>query len=325
MAFGFPSADLANVVLTAAAVEEACGDFPAALRLAERAAGAAAPIANSDDPALISLWGDIEVTCGQLLSTLGDFAAAECRLSAVAEKVGGVLAAEHPCRLSIENARGVNAKHAGRFEQARKHYDRLLKVLEKQCVNDEYALADVLHNLGGLHHAEGRPVEGLVHAERGLRLRIRAVGESAVDVARDLNAVGALHHDSGNHLAAEAAYRQALTIFEKAFGPTHYEVGVTCANLAVTTAARHEVAAARALYTRALSILEHSVGHAHPDVALVQHNLAVLEAEQGEVGSALALLQKAESILGQALTVQHPRRADLQVTLADVTSRCARS
>jgi tetratricopeptide (TPR) repeat protein len=319
-AFGPDSPDLATVVLTCAVAHEEAGDFAAAQVLAERAAGVAAPLADTHDGALTSLWVDIEVACARLLSTLGAFELAESRLAAALVVAGRVLAHDHRSVLSIHNMRGVTAKYAGRFDEAEAHYERIRSTLEAGPRTDEDALAGVLHNLGGLDHSRGRIAEGLAHADRGLRLRIEAVGPDHPDVARDLNAIGALHHEAGNTVAADTAYRRALEIFENTLGPDHYEVAMTCANLAVSTATAGDAVAARQLYERALRILESSLGGEHPDVALVQHNFAVLLADHGDPDAALDLLAQADAVLAAILPPDHPRRLDLLATVRKLSS-----
>jgi tetratricopeptide (TPR) repeat protein len=321
MAFGPESPDLANVVLTCAIAHEEAGDFTAAKVEAERAATVAAPLADTDDDGLMSLWVEIEVVCARLLSTLGAFDLAEARLAAALAVASRVLADDDRSSLSIHNLRGVTAKYAGRFDEAAAHYERIRAVLEAGPVTDADALAGLLHNLGGLDHSRGRVAEGLAHAERGLRLRIEAVGPDHPDVARDLNAIGALHHDAGNTAAADTAYRRALAIFERTLGTDHYEVAMTCANLAVSTAALGDAVVARRLYERALRILEFRLGAGHPDVALVRHNFAVLLADQGDLDAAFDLLAQADTVFAATLPQDHPRRLDLLATLRKLHRR----
>jgi tetratricopeptide (TPR) repeat protein len=299
----------ARRLLADAIAHEQSGNFRAAQDLAERAACVAAPA---------SLRIDIEVVRARLSSTLGDFESAEARLAAALTLACGVLPDDHPCMLAIHNMRGITAKYAGRFDDAAAPTAWALAILEAGPVVDSDALAGLLHNLGGLEHSRGRIAEGLVHAERGLRLRIEAVGPDHPDVARDLNAIGALHHDAADSTAAVTAYRRALEIFEKTLGPDHYEVAMTCANLAVSTAA---AADARRLYERALDILEPTLGVGHPDVALVQHNFAVLLADQDDVDTALDLLTRADAALAAALPQDHPRRLDVLATVKTLSSR----
>ena len=323
--FGPDSPDLANVLLTAAAAEEAAGDFRAAQTLADRAARVASPLVGADRADLLYLWVSIEVVCARLMVTLGEFALAEARLAAAMAAATRVLDHDDSAVLSIHNLRAITAKSAGRFADAEAHYMKVRAVLQAAPDVDEQALAVLLHNLGGLAHARGRFADGLVLAQRGLRLRVKAVGPDHPDVARDLNAIGALHYDAGETAAADAAYRQALEVFERTLGSDHYEVGMTCANLAVSTAAVGDATEAAQLYRRALTVLESSLGARHPDVALVQHNFAVLLANQGELDRSCELLAQAEASLALSLPTDHPRRIDVRSTIKDVSSRRART
>jgi tetratricopeptide (TPR) repeat protein len=309
--------------LADAIAREEAGNFKAARELAERAARIANPLRDTGDDELMSAWVDIEVVCARLLSTLGAFESAEARLAAALAVAGPVLAHDNRSVVSIHNMRGIVAKYAGRFDEAEAHYERIRAVLEAEPVTDADALAGLLHNLGGLDHSRGRVAQGLAYAQRGLQLRIEAVGPDHADVARDLNAIGALHHDGGDTAAAVSAYRRALEILEKTLGPEHYEVGMTCANLAVSTAAGGDAAAARRLYERALQILDSTLGVGHPDVALVQHNFAVLLADHGDPGTAFDLLTQADTTLAAALPQDHPRRLDVLATVKTLSSRFA--
>jgi tetratricopeptide (TPR) repeat protein len=321
VAFGPDSPDLANVVLTYADIEEAAGNFTAARAMAERAATIAAPLADTEDVELMPLWVDIEIACARICSTQGDFERADARLAAALIVASGVLAPDHDSVLSIHNMRGVTAKYAGHFDDAEEHYRRIRTALDVEPVADKQALAVLLHNLGGLAHSQGRVVEGLAHARRGLEFRIDADGENHPDVARDLNAIGALHHDAGDTAAAYTAYLRALRIFEDTLGVDHYEVGMTCANLAVTSSATGDTTAARQFYERGLRILQSTLGAAHPDAALVKHNFAVLLADQGDLDAAERLLAEAENALAANLAPEHPRRLDLQATIEELASQ----
>jgi tetratricopeptide (TPR) repeat protein len=317
-AFGPESPDLANVLLTCVDAAEFAGDHSAAQALAERAATVASPLAATDDTELMALWVDIEIAHARIFLAQGDFDQAEARLTDALLVASQVLADDDSSVLSIHDMRGVTAKHAGRFDDSAAHYARLRAVLDVEPVADEQGLAVLLHNLGGLAHSRGHVAEGLAHAQRGLKLRIGAVGEHHPDVAGDLNAIGALLQDAGDPQAAEAVYRRALRIFENTLGTDHYEVGMACANLAVTLAAASDPTEARHCYERGLRILQSTLSGTHPDVALVQHNLATLMASLGDLGTADRLLAEAEVAMTASLPPEHPRLLDLHATKAEL-------
>ncbi|MGV0816066.1 tetratricopeptide repeat protein [Mycolicibacterium boenickei] len=319
--FGQDSSNFVSALLTAAAAAEVAGNFGVASSYAERAARVAAPWTHFDDPDLVSLWAEVETRCAALESTLGEYEPAETRLAAALVAASRVLPADAPCIIDIHNMRGVTAKYAGRFDEAEIHYRQVQRYLDVEPIGDPIGLAGLLHNLGGLDHSRGRFADGLVHAERGLRLRIATVGDRHPDVGRDLNAIGALHHDAGDMPAAMGAYRRALRIFEPALGMDNFEVGMTFANLAVSTAMADDDTLARFCYDRALQIIEPCLGSGHPDVALVKCNLAVLLAKQGDRDSALDMLDDAESALtAGSIADDHPRVVELRATRRELRS-----
>jgi tetratricopeptide (TPR) repeat protein len=317
-AFPSNSPDLASILLTCATAHEEAGDFAIARQLAERAATVAENLVETTDRELMSLWVDIQVTCAGLLSTCGEFNAAEARLRTALNSAGKILGGDNPHLLSIHNMRGVTAKFAGRFDDAQAHYSQVRAVLDTEPIADPEALATLLHNLAGLDHSRGEYARGLSLAERGLRLRIDTIGPDHPDVARDLNAIGALYHELGDAAAADCAYGRALRIFEQALGKDHYEVAMTAANLAVSKAEANEAETALALYRRALAILERCLGTGHPDVALVQHNLAVLLLKLGDTKSAADLFVNAEEAIA-GLSPDHPRRMDLEAAVVGLS------
>ena len=166
--------------------------------------------------------------------------------------------------------------------------------------------AGLLHNLGGLAHSRGDAAAGIPLAERGARLRAKALGVAHPDVARDLNALGALYHLAGRYGEADHAYRRALGAFEGFYGPDHFEVAMTCANLAVLDGDQGRFAEAEALGRRALAILQDILGPGDAEVGLTLLNLAAAVAGQGRAGEAALLTVRAAAILAARLPADHP-------------------
>jgi tetratricopeptide (TPR) repeat protein len=317
---GDDAPDVANALLTSASVEEAFGRFDLAHDRVARAAAIAEPLAETTDLELLGLWCDVQVRLASVRCTLGDFDAAEAGLRGALDVVADVLPPADPHVVAIHNQRGIAAKYSGRFDDAAASYQQVLDAWTAAGNPEPNEMAGLLHNLGGLEHARGRPAEGLEHARRGLALRRRTLGDDDPAVASDLNAIGALYRDAADAAEAERCYMEALTIFEAAYGPDHYEVGMTCANLAVAMADAGDVVVARGLYERALRILVAALGADHPDVALVQHNFAVLLADCGDVALARTMLERAERTLVAAVGPDHPRTIDVRATVAGLAS-----
>jgi hypothetical protein len=129
-------------------------------------------------------------------------------------------------------------------------------------------VATVLHNLGGLAHAAGRPGAGEAAARR------------AVDI-RELRSEATIPTPPQTRL------RCALAIKQQWLGPDHLELVPTLGTLGVIRRRRGNPVDARRLYERALKLLDGRVVADHPHVAALEANLAALadEAEGGGGGS----------------------------------------
>lgn len=179
---------------------------------------------------------------------------------------------------------------------------RLITVLDA----DPLAQAALLRHLGKLAHSVGDAAGGIPLAERGLALRIGALGEAHPEVARDLNVLGSLYHFAGRYSDADEMYRQALGVFESCYGPDHYEVATACANLAASRFDQGDFGVAEALGRRALRILQILLGPEDAEVGLTMLNLSMAQAAQGRLREAAAFADCARAILIDRLPAGHP-------------------
>jgi len=278
-AVGASDPDVANILLTAASIEQAAGDLSAArLRAAE--AVTAAGTWGLEDADLVSLRFEAEVALATIDQALGDLDGAERRLLDALAVAGTAVAADRSILL-LTNALGVTYKFAGRLDDAQRCYDQVYDLLHSGPDPDPVDLAGLFHNLAGLAHSRGDAANGIVWAERGIALRSGLGDTAALDLARDLGGLGALHHLAGNTEEARQAYAQAEAGFVAILGPGHHEVGVVLANRAALEAEVGDPTEALVLYRRALTSLTAALGSDHAEVVLVQANLRLLLSEQG--------------------------------------------
>lgn len=303
------SSDAAALLVALAETDECLGRFD----LARVAAGrAAAILAAAPDPADLGacwLWCQAEERLAGLDRVGGDLDGAAARLADLIDRAVRMLGPVSEAVVSAENALGVVHKYAGHFDDAAAAYGRALCALQESGRRDPLAEAGLYHNLGGLACSQGNPDAGILHAERGLALRIEAVGHDHPDTGRDLNALGALFHQAGRLDEARVAYRKALVIFEPAYGPDHFEVAMTCANLAVLASDEDNYAEAETLGLRSLRILQAVLGPGDAEVGLTLHNLGVAVAAQGRTREAAGLFERANRNLAAALPAGHPHLA----------------
>jgi tetratricopeptide (TPR) repeat protein len=125
-------------------------------------------------------------------------------------------------------------------------------------------VATVLHNMGGLAHAAGRPADGEPDARRVVRIREAGLGVEHRDAA-DRAALAAILDALGRHDEAAELLEGALVVFERTLGPDHHEVGVTLANLGAIDARRGDLDSAGRRLRRALAIKQRTLGSRRVD------------------------------------------------------------
>lgn len=149
----------------------------------------------------------------------------------------------------------------------------------------------------------GKYTEGLVLAERALKIRETVLGTKDSKVAECLNLIGELHYYLGHFVQAETFYQHALQIWESSLGKYHPNVALSLNNIAVLYLQRGPFARAEPLLQRALQIREATLGENHPMVAESLISLAsFFYRAQGAYSQAEQLLLRAlqidESSLG---------------------------
>ena len=98
---------------------------------------------------------------------------------------------------ALETARVCNdlavlLKYTGNFDEAAELYDRSLEVTAARLGNDHPEVATLLHNLGGVAHAAGRPADGEAPAREALHIRRHALGPDHPDTAADAAALAGI-------------------------------------------------------------------------------------------------------------------------------------
>src|SRR4051812_33921989 len=90
----------------------------------------------------------------------GDLKAAERAYRAALAVAERHLPADHPLTARARNDLGVLLKYLGGFEEAATLYERARRSLVATLGPEHPEVATVLHNIGGLAHAAGRPADG---------------------------------------------------------------------------------------------------------------------------------------------------------------------
>jgi CHAT domain-containing protein/Tfp pilus assembly protein PilF len=186
----------------------------------------------------------------------------------------------------------------GRYDEAKRLYERALAISEVALGNEHLDVAALLKNIGVLLTLQSRYADAEPQLRRSLTIKEKALGGEHLDVAQSLNSLADLYRVSGRGKEAESLYERSLAIREKALGPDHRDVAQSLNNLALLYEARHEYAKAEQYFGRSLAIAERTLGPDHDDVGRTLNNLAGLYfAQQQWTRAADYLRQSADLII----------------------------
>ncbi|MER7281650.1 tetratricopeptide repeat protein [Dactylosporangium sp. NPDC000244] len=208
--------------------------------------------------------------------------------------------------VDIRGELGVLHKLTGRLGEAKTWYRRALRGLRARRRPDLDRFATLLHNLGGVAHAQGRHATGEPAARRAVGIRAALHGadhpataadraawaalldgcgrteEAAAQLERALRAMrdpvevafvthnlAAVRHRLGDLGAAADGYERALRLKERLLGPDHPQLAATLVGLG---GARRRPE----YYERAIAVLEPVVDPRHPTLAAARRGLRAL-------------------------------------------------
>jgi tetratricopeptide (TPR) repeat protein len=206
------------------------------------------------------------VRLGEVLRLLGQFPEAEDALKRAVQLADTHHPPDPINRAMALNGLGIVFKDTQRFEQAARHYQQALTLLEQTLGPNDPELAPLYHNLAGLEHAQDQFVEGEPLARRALQLRAAHEGLETTGAAADLAVLGALLLGQQRYTEAETVLERSLAIWQGRYGPQHYEVAVVKHNLAALYQARGDQLRALRTLTQVIDIKSHILGPTHAEV-----------------------------------------------------------
>ncbi len=217
-------------------------------------------------------------------------------------------------RVTVVNLAMISQSE-GKYEQARKAFEELLVLQERDLGADHPETARVLYHLCLVTNTLGELATAQRYCERALVARERSLGAEdplTADAHELLGSVLGRRHDP----RAEGSFRRGLAIKEKALGPDHPEVARMLGNLAEQLTQLGRPKDAIALLHRALDIKIKANGRGHVLTAYTLHNLGTALLDAGEPVAARAHLQEALESFTRVLGDKHPTIAYVLVGLA---------
>ena len=164
-------------------------------------------------------------------------------------------------------------------------------------------------SLAGVYYTEAKYDKQLVHNQRALALRQRALGGTHMAVAASLNNLGVTHSGLGNPRQSAEYFARALEVWEKASGPDHPDVALGLMNLSSAHGALGEFAKQRAEAERSVAIFEKAVGVDHPHTAMAVFDLAAAFHNQENHEEALKQFRRALAAYEKTEGPKHPNTA----------------
>ena len=204
------------------------------------------------------------------------------------------------------NAVGFCCKYSGRWAEGERCYRRALRLEERAGNGRSDAVATLLHNLGGIEHARGRPKRAAVWARRGLALRKLLYPARHAAVAADAAAVAPILSELHRFTEAEELLLDVVPIYRRSPGWYRYELAVAYDNLATLRMEAGRPATVERLYRYSIRLKRRALGPRHPDLGLTLNNLAAHLAIRGRAAAAAALCREALQIFRSALGRSHP-------------------
>lgn len=212
---------------------------------------------------------------------------------------------------------------AGSFARARTAWEEALEVGAAVYGESHPNLCDVGGSLGRVDRQLGRDQEAVQRLAHALEACRAAYGPESEDVAGLWTSLGLAQLRAGDVEGALASHRRSLAIRESLWGPEDPRLGSSLNNLGMTlmeAGAEHRPEALETL-RRALVVKEGALGDAHPKLISTLLNLGELMLDLDRPQEARALVQRADGLARQAVDEGHPYRREVERLLLDLEMR----
>lgn len=204
------------------------------------------------------------------------------------------------------NAHAGVLQQVARYAEARRLFERALKL--REALHDPGApeIANALNNLGNVHMDEGNPNLAKPLYARAVELSEKTFGPQHPRVGGFANNLSNAHRSTGDLEAAERELRRAIEIYEGVHGREHPDVAGFIGNLGGLVLARGDLDRARSIYEEALALERKVLVAGHPRLAVTLVNLGGIELRAEQPHRALTYFEQALAIAEEAYGDAHP-------------------
>jgi tetratricopeptide (TPR) repeat protein len=173
---------------------------------------------------------------------------------------------------------GRCARQSGQLAEAGRLYHRALRRLDAADPASAPVVAAILQDLGDLEHERRRFATAERWARRGVELRERSSGATAVETGVALAGLAVIVQARRRHDQAAALYDRAVAILRSRLRDDHLEVVSSLCRWAAFEHGRGRIVTSRRLYRWAFPRLERLLGREHPQVRQAAASFHAVEA-----------------------------------------------
>lgn len=176
----------------------------------------------------------------------------------------------------------------------------------------------VQHTLSKAAYDRGDLDKAIFHAEKGMEVAKKGMGEKNPETLTLMNNAGFLYSKNGLYDKAEDLHLQTLSLRREVLGDRHPDTLTSMNNLADVYQKQGKLVKAGELFSETLSLREEILGLHHPQTLNAMGNLAHLSAKRGEFETSVKLYSRTLQLRKETLGELHLETLSTLTALASV-------
>ncbi|MBX6748153.1 MAG: tetratricopeptide repeat protein [Micromonosporaceae bacterium] len=277
------------------------GDYRSAHTLAEQLSTAWATSLGPEHPDTLAAANRV----GEMLRSLGDYAAAAEVHRRTLESRRRVLGEEHPDTLKSANNLAMALRGLGDLAAARDLHEQTLATRRRVLGDDHPDTRNSASNLAFTLRLLGEHTAARDIHEQVLATRRRLLGDDHPATLISANNLAVTLRELGDYAAAREIHEQVLATRRRLLGDDHPATLISAHSLAETLRDLGDYAAAREIHEQTLTARRRILGDDHPSTLISAHNLAETLHALGEHTAARDLLRQTLATRRRVLGDRH--------------------
>jgi len=195
---------------------------------------------------------------------------------------------------TLMNSMGiVTACVRNQNDLAMTYFEAALKLRKKHLGMRHPAIADTIHNIGGVYAKQSQFEQSIQCYDEALDIRQEYYGAEHLVVAKTMNNLGIVYTRQNNFEEAMDLFKKVLMIRRMFLDPEDEEIATTLYNIGNIHSRTGEYDLAMVCYEEALRVRRLILGESHVSVANMLHNIGVILVDRKKYENAIAVLDEA--------------------------------